>query len=120
MIWVVSIVALLANLALNFAWDPKWGMYGAAWATTVAYALEGLLMYLYAQRVYPLPVNGRKLIVVIGIFCALLACTQLRLEPPGAALYTVATLIVGLLLLWLVGRKDLTLLKSLLHPSSSN
>ena len=53
-VWVVSILALIANLVLNFAWDPKWGMYGAAWATTVAYALEGWLMYAYAQRVYAL------------------------------------------------------------------
>src|SRR5205823_5679148 len=29
-----SSVALVTNLALNFALVPRWGMYGAAWATT--------------------------------------------------------------------------------------
>jgi O-antigen/teichoic acid export membrane protein len=120
LLWVVSIVALTANLALNFAWDRKWGMYGAAWATTVAYALEGLLMYLYAQRVYALPVKGRRLLMVVGIVCALLMITQLSLPAGIQMLATGGAGAVSLALFWLVGRRDLLLLKNLLHPASSS
>ena len=93
-VWVVSIVALTVNLALNFAWDPKWGMYGAAWATTVAYALEGLLMYVYSQRVFSIPVGGRRFSLVLGIFCALLAITQLSLPAGRQMLFTGAACVL--------------------------
>lgn len=118
-VWVVSILALAVNLALNYAWDPKWGMYGAAWATTVAYALEGLLMYVYSQRVFALPVGGRRLSLVLMIFCALLAVTQLSLTPGRQMLATGAACLFSLFVLWLIGRTDLTLLKDLLHPVRS-
>ena len=119
-VWVVSIVSLTANLALNFAWDPKWGMYGAAWATTVAYAVEGLLMYLYAQRVYALPVEGQRLLIVVGIFCALLTITQLSLPAGMQMLATGGACVFSLILFWGMGRADLALLKDLLHPASSS
>ena len=119
-VWVVSIVALTVNLALNFAWDAKWGMYGAAWATTLAYGVEGLLMYLYGQRVYRLPVNGRRILTGLGIFSVLLALTQLSF--PGGT----QTVIIGcgfalsMILFWFMLRADLVLLDELLHESRSS
>jgi O-antigen/teichoic acid export membrane protein len=117
-VWIVSIVALIVNLALNFAWDAKWGMYGAAWATTVAYAVEGLLMYLYAQHVYVLPVKGRRLLMVVGLFCVVLTITQLSLSTGMEMLATGAAGSLSLLALALMGRNDLGLLRNLLHPGS--
>jgi O-antigen/teichoic acid export membrane protein len=119
-VWVVSIVAFIANIALNFALDPSWGMYGAAWATTVAYAVEGLLMYVYAQRVYTLPVNGPRLLMVVAVFCALLALTQLSLPAGVQMLATGGTCVLGLLVLFVMGRGDLVLLRNLLHPARSD
>lgn len=37
-VFAISLLAFAVNLALNFAMIPRWGMYGAAWATTIAYA----------------------------------------------------------------------------------
>jgi O-antigen/teichoic acid export membrane protein len=119
-VWLVSILALIANLALNFAWDPKWGMYGAAWATTVAYAVEGLLMYVYAQRVYALPVKGRRLLIVVGVLCGLLAITQLSLPDGMQTLATVAACVLSLTLFLGMGRRDLVSLKNLLRPAISS
>ncbi len=116
-IWVVSIVALITNLVLNFAWDPKWGMYGAAWATTVAYAVEGFLMYSYAQHVYKIPVKGSRLFTVIGIFCGMLMVTQLPLAPGRQMMAAAAGCAVSLMLFWRMGRGELLLLKDLLHPA---
>jgi len=115
-VWVVSILALAVNIALNFAWDPKWGMLGAAWATTVAYAIEGLAMYLYAQRVYALPVNPRRLALVTAMFCLLLVITQLSFPPVAQMLTVGAACAMALLALWGMSRNDLTLLRKLLHP----
>ena len=112
-VWVVSIVALTANLTLNFAWDRRWGMYGAAWATTVTYAVEGLLMYLYAQHVYALPVKGGRLLMIVGIFGALLLVTQLSLPTGLQMLASGGACALSLILFWVTGRGDLLLLKSL-------
>jgi Na+-driven multidrug efflux pump len=117
-VWVVSILALAVNLVLNFAWDPKWGMYGAACATTVAYAVESLLMYVYAQRVYALPVKGRRLLMVVGVFCGLLAIMQLSLPAGMQTLVTGGACALSLTLFWGMGRGDLVSLKNLLHPAS--
>jgi len=119
-VWVVSIVALTVNLVLNFAWDPKWGMYGAAWATTLAYAVEGLLMYLYAQRVYKLPVNGRRILTALAIFCGLLALTQVSFSDRTQNLLIGCGFAVSMILFWYMLRTDRVLLNDLLHQSSSN
>jgi O-antigen/teichoic acid export membrane protein len=115
-VWIVSIVALMANLVLNFAWDPKWGMYGAAWATTVAYAIEGLLMYLYAQRMYRIPVDGRRVLMVIGVFCGMLVVTQLSLSPEMRTLASAVACTLSLVVFWRMGHGELALLRGLLHP----
>jgi O-antigen/teichoic acid export membrane protein len=75
-LWVVSCVALVANIGLNFLWIPRWGMYGAAYATTAAYVVEAALMFVYAQRVYPLAFSRSRLAAALVIFSGVLWVTQ--------------------------------------------
>ena len=119
-VWVVSIVALTVNLALNFAWDPRWGMYGAAWATTLAYGVEGLLMYLYGQRVYNLPVNGWRILTGLSIFSVLLALTQVSFPDGTRTVIIGCGFALSITLFWFMLRSDLTLLNDLLHRSDSH
>ena len=37
---IVSIFTLIINVALNVLWIPKYGIEGAAWATTISYSLS--------------------------------------------------------------------------------
>lgn len=69
--WRMSALALAANLALNLLLVPRWGMYGAAWATTLAYALEAAVAYYYAQRVYPLRLPALRILLLLAVFAAL-------------------------------------------------
>ncbi|HYX69144.1 MAG TPA: oligosaccharide flippase family protein [Terriglobales bacterium] len=71
-----SLVAFAVNLALNLWWIPIWGMYGAAYATTAAYALEAVLMYIYAQRIFPLPYDRWRMLAALAVFGGALALTQ--------------------------------------------
>jgi O-antigen/teichoic acid export membrane protein len=108
------------NISLNVAWVPRWGMYGAAYATTLAHVLEGLLMYVYAQRVYRLPVRVRRLLLAVGAFCWLLGVSQLRL--PAIVLTWGTFAVCGLslaIMLWL-GRDDLALLETLSKPVNTS
>jgi len=80
--------------------------------------VESLLMYVYAQRVYALPVKGRRLLTVVGVFCGLLAIMQLSLPAGMQTLATVGACALSLTLFWGMGRGDLVTLKNLLHPAS--
>jgi O-antigen/teichoic acid export membrane protein len=74
---LVSAVALAANLALNFALVPVHGMYGAAYAALVAYAIEMALMAVIAQRLLPMPYGWFRPSAALAGFAVLLAWTQL-------------------------------------------
>lgn len=71
-------VALVVNLAINFAFIPRHGIYAAAYATVIAYGVELAIVYVFAQRIYPLPYARRKL--AVGML--LLALTFLISQSP--------------------------------------
>ena len=99
-------VALAANLALNIALIPRWGMYGAAWATTAAYGLEALVMYGYAQRIFHLPYRRTAIVAGLAVFGGALAVTQMPWPRGLHPLVMLATLLLSFLLLFLLGGRD--------------
>ena len=111
-LWIVSGVALVANLGLNFLWVPRWGMYGAAWATTAAYMIEAALLYVYAQHVYPLQFSRIRLAAALAIFGGVLWVTQVHWQSWRGLIFG-ATLLGSLLLIGSIGSKELV---SLLGP----
>jgi O-antigen/teichoic acid export membrane protein len=78
LIMASSFVALAANTVLNFALIPHWGMYGAAYATLVAYVIEAAVMYVMAQRVYPLRYDLPRTFAAVAVFAVALCATQVR------------------------------------------
>ena len=44
--------AVIANVVLNLTLIPKFGLAGAAWATSIAYGLEAIALYLIARRTF--------------------------------------------------------------------
>jgi O-antigen/teichoic acid export membrane protein len=71
--WVVTGVAAVIDVALNFALVPSFGMIGAAIAGASAYASMFVLMSLHAQRVYPVPYQWRRIALVVATAVALTA-----------------------------------------------
>jgi O-antigen/teichoic acid export membrane protein len=80
LILYASTCAAAANLALNFWWIPRWGSYGAAYATIASYGIEAVLMYLFAQRVYRLNFGLGRIAAGLCILAATLALTQFRTD----------------------------------------
>ncbi|MFB3813276.1 MAG: lipopolysaccharide biosynthesis protein [Terriglobales bacterium] len=91
-------VACVTNIGLNLLLAPHWGMWGAAWATTAAYAIEATVMYLLAQRVFALPWRRRQLGAALAMFGCALAATQM-LQP---AMLAVGAAICGVASWWLL------------------
>jgi O-antigen/teichoic acid export membrane protein len=69
--WVVTGFGAAANVALNFWLIPAYGMVGAAISTLAAYLALFVGMALYAQRVYPVPYQWRRVVTVVGVAVAL-------------------------------------------------
>jgi len=100
----LSWIAAGVNLGLNLALDSRFGMIGAAWATTAAYSTLTAAFLVVSQRLWPVPIDRRK--VSIAIVATIVFTLGASLIPPtglGPAVvlksgYTVlfAAVLVGL------------------------
>jgi O-antigen/teichoic acid export membrane protein len=76
--WVVTGSGAIVNIVLNVLLIPSHGMMGAAIATAAAYAWMFFAMSWYAQRIYPMPYQWRRI--------ALIAAVSVGLTTGGSAL----------------------------------
>src|SRR6478609_9537567 len=97
--WVVSGTGAAVNVALNFWLVPRYGMVGAAISTAAAYAVLFAGMTLYAQRVYPVPYQWRRLATATGAAIALTVLGRALHVPLAVAVLLIAVYPVALGLL---------------------
>ena len=100
--WVITGFAALVNVALNLILIPPYGIMGAAVATVAAYAVMFLGMTWYAQRVFPVPYQWRRVLTAVAAALALLLLGR-QLGGFAAALgfslaYPLALLLLGFFL----------------------
>ncbi len=108
-IFVISSLACAVNILLNFVLIPRWGMYGAAWATFIAYACEALCAFAIAQRLFALPYRLGEIVPAVAICGGALWLTQTSWAVAQQWWAALTGLIMTLLVLALIGRKDLWL-----------
>ena len=75
--WVVTGAAAAVNVALNLLLIPRYGMMGAAVATIAAYATMFAGMAWWAQRIYPVPYQWRRVLTAAGAGVALVVAGKL-------------------------------------------
>ncbi|HZB22786.1 MAG TPA: lipopolysaccharide biosynthesis protein [Gaiellaceae bacterium] len=75
--WVITGAAAALNVALNVILVPRYGIEGAAAAAVAAFALMFVAMAVYAQRLYPVPYQWRRVGTVIGAAVALTVAARL-------------------------------------------
>ena len=106
-VFAISLVAFGVNLALNFAMIPRWGMFGAAWATTIAYGVEALGAFLVAQRFFQLPYRITQGFTALVISAAALWMTQWPSMQQSRGLPLIPFAVLAIAMLALTGRHDL-------------
>jgi O-antigen/teichoic acid export membrane protein len=84
--WVISGAAAAVNIALNFALIPPYGMVGAAISTVAAYVALFLGMVAYAQHVYPVAYQWRRVATAAGAAVALTVLAAALDVPLGVAI----------------------------------
>ena len=61
----LTFLALILNIILNLILIPEYGVFGAAYATTISGILHHLTLFYFAQKFFPLPLNYRKMSMLI-------------------------------------------------------
>jgi O-antigen/teichoic acid export membrane protein len=74
--WVVTGAGALANVGLNFWLIPAYGMVGAAISTAAAYVVLFLGMAWYANSVYPVRYQWRRVVTAVGAGVGLTVCAR--------------------------------------------
>ena len=97
--WLVTGVAAVLNVALNFALIPPYGRMGAAIATVAAYTLLFVGMAWRAQRVFPVSYQWRRVATLGLASVALTVFGKVMDVPLGVALALTASFPLVLLLL---------------------
>lgn len=63
---VTTIVAAAANIGLNFALIPRYGIVGAAWANGACYGVQAILGYMFSQRFYRIDYEWSRIVRVMA------------------------------------------------------
>ena len=98
--WVVTGAAAAVNVALNLLLIPRYGMMGAAIATIAAYSTMFAGMAWWAQRIFPVPYQWRRVATAAAAGIALvvagkLAGASLTVAVALAAIYPLTLLPLG-------------------------
>ena len=80
-----TIAALVANVALNIVLVPSLGIVGAGLALVASYVVVVGLMYVFTQRLFPVPYEWSRLARVVLVSTALVLLGELLLPTSGAA-----------------------------------
>ena len=98
--WVVTGAAALVNVALNLLLIPRYEMMGAAIATVAAYSTMFVGMTWWAQRIYPVPYQWRRVATaaaagVVLVVVGKLTDAGLAVALPLALVYPLALFPLG-------------------------
>ena len=83
--WVVTGIGAAVNVGLNFWLVPRYGMVGAAIATAAAYVVLFVGMTVYAQHVYPVQYQWRRVVTAVGAAVALTVAARAANLPLAAS-----------------------------------
>jgi O-antigen/teichoic acid export membrane protein len=89
---VLATVAAVANVALNFALIPPFGIVGAALASAGGYAVLAVLYYWAAQRVYPTPFEPVKVLTIVALAVAAAFAAAIPLDGVAEAAVKLAAI----------------------------
>ena len=78
-----TIAALIVNVALNLVLVPPLGIVGAGIALVASYLVVVALMYVFTQRLFPVPYQWGRLARVVLVSAALVAVGELLLPSEG-------------------------------------
>lgn len=63
---IATFGSAIINIALNYLWIPKYGMFGAAYSTFVSFSFMFIFTWIISYRVYPIHYEYQRIVKIIG------------------------------------------------------
>lgn len=79
-----TLAATVVNVGLNLLLVPPYGIVGAGVALILSYLVVIALMYAFTQKLFPIPWQWGRLVVIVGAGAVLIAGGELLLPTDGA------------------------------------
>ena len=79
-----TLAATVVNIALNLALVPSLGIVGAGLALVASYLVVLVLMYVFTQRLFPVPYEWGRLARIVAVSAALVGLGELVMPTSGA------------------------------------
>jgi len=64
---IAVVAAAIINIALNLLLIPYLSYWASAWAMFISYIIAAVILYFYAQRVYPIAFEWKRLLMLTAI-----------------------------------------------------
>jgi O-antigen/teichoic acid export membrane protein len=95
----------IVNIILNILLIPKWGMYGAAWASTVSYLLMFINIILYNNKLGFIFIHLKRNIKLLGVALIIYYCSTFISSGVLilSILYKILLLLVGSIVIMFIG-----------------
>jgi len=84
-----------SNIGLNLLLVPIWGIVGAGVSLIVSYTVVLVLMYVFTQRLFPVPYEWVRLLKVIGSAAAMIAIGLLFVPNEGLGALALRLLLIA-------------------------
>ena len=97
-------LAAAVSLIANFFLVPSYGFIGGTWATLIAYAIECVLVFVMATRLFPVAYPWRRILLWLAGFGAVLAMPLLVVGPTYSAVAGGLAVLALSCVVWLSGR----------------
>lgn len=65
---VATVLSGAANVGACLWWIPRWGLQGAAWATTLSYVVLAGLVWAICRKITPIPLQSGRLARLAAVF----------------------------------------------------
>ena len=92
-----TLAGVTANIGLNLILVPIWGIVGAAVSLVISYSIVLILMYIFTQRLFPVPYEWLRLLKVVGSSAVLIAIGEVFIPNDGIAFLAIRLLLIAAL-----------------------
>jgi len=89
-----TLAGVASNIGLNLLLVPVWGIVGAAVSLVISYSIVLVLMYIFTQRLFPVPYEWLRLLKVVGSSAVLIAIGEVFVPNDGFAALAIRSLLV--------------------------
>jgi O-antigen/teichoic acid export membrane protein len=118
-----TVAGTIANVALNLALIPPYGIIGAGLALAVSYLIVLVIMYVLTERLFPVPYEWGRLALLVAVTAAVIAGGEVLLPDHGFVGLITRTVLWFTMPLMLLGlgflsRAERERLRELLRPSA--